>query len=794
MTNITKIFNEILRRNPTEFEYKKFERYSDYKLRKHLRGSVEFVSKHKNIRLSKSTSNDKLNTSVIEDIPIMINTDNKLVLTITYNSYPLGGGESFLYHCCKLFAQNGYKNVWISFSDGIISYEKDIITSDNICTFHKTKYSIGKVKYLINHYKPSIIHTQGRIVKNIKDVLINTNIQTIIGYHYWDGIVNLGETHNKDIIHNIRNHKLDESYIEFRKPHIKLYVCSEFLNDVINMLKGPVIKNILYPISDESEYRVYYNTNNEYISQINVHPLKGGKLFYEVAKALPHIKFLAICNEMCETNLYSDMKKLNNVEVVGYTDIREIYDKTRIILQPNKVDETFSRVAFESASNGIPIITTGKGYVKQMLGDDAIYLDYNVKDWVDKILELYNDKDKLLEISSRLKNRIEHYKKSKTIIDLIQQTKVEDIKTGINTLNVMILCPWSDIGLGIQSKFYSKILRSNNIKTKIFSFKPYMLTFKNTNRFQKDPNEWHEYDSIYYSDNLREEIRDGEILKFIKDEQIDICIIPEICYSRIFQIANLLKKNNVKVYAVPNVECVRRDELKKFNVFDKILSPSLVCIDHLKDYNNNIFYIGHGLSQNCNKMLQSGRINLLHIGGYNFHTRKNTVKIIEEFLKAVNYNKILYLTVTISVSDDIISSYKHDNLTIINKILSHEEIMDLYLKSHISIQCSSHEGLGLGFYESISHSTPVITFNYPPHNEVIKENKNGWYVDHENFILEDNNEALVLGCKIKNNSLSNLLINLKEKDVQEMIDSTIKTFKDYDLDTFIQRFIQHFKK
>ncbi|MBP7652742.1 glycosyltransferase, partial [Candidatus Dependentiae bacterium] len=39
------------------------------------------------------------------------------------------------------------------------------------------------------------------------------------------------------------------------------------------------------------------------------------------------------------------------------------------------------------------------------------------------------------------------------------------------------------------------------------------------------------------------------------------------------------------------------------------------------------------------------------------------------------------------------------------------DIINLYYDSHISIQVSKHEGLGLGFYEALATGTPVISLN-----------------------------------------------------------------------------------
>jgi len=54
------------------------------------------------------------------------------------------------------------------------------------------------------------------------------------------------------------------------------------------------------------------------------------------------------------------------------------------------VDETFSRVAVESLYYQIPVITTGYGNIRHVLGDSAIYVSYNTPHkWKEALEELY---------------------------------------------------------------------------------------------------------------------------------------------------------------------------------------------------------------------------------------------------------------------------------------------------------------------------------------------------------------------------------------------------------------------
>ena len=95
-----------------------------------------------------------------------------------------------------------------------------------------------------------------------------------------------------------------------------------------------------------------------------------------------------------------------------------------------------------------------------------------------------------------------------------------------------------------------------------------------------------------------------------------------------------------------------------------------------------------------------------------------------------------------------------------------------------------HEGLGLGFYESIACGTPVFTINTPPNNEIIIEGKNGWLVNCDYTPLTDNNEGIVQKAVINVQDLKNKMLDIiNTYDRKQMSDSTVKDY--YDRFSFI---------
>ena len=673
-------------------------------------------------------------------------------LILTLVPYPYGGGESFMFQTIDWMKSRDYECIWVAFNRKVSESTK--IQYKDGCIFHTfSGYPSNEhFEEIYNLYNPDIIHIQGPIVYLAYPFYKNRRIPLLMGFHFWSGIMNPddeGKWNNTDILSHVDKEILDP-ICQDDSENIKMYVASDFMNEVITGLGGREIKNVIYPVSSPKQYLVQEKQDCKYITLINTNKLKGGELFYEIIKEIKDLPFLAICNEPNTDGLDEKIAGEINGRFLYYTDIKEVYSKTKILLIPSQVDETFSRVAYEGAANGIPIITSGKGFIKTMLKDSVIIIDEaNPKLWIEAIRKLYKDEKELVRIGEACNQASQKFsiKKQESKFN----TLVDELHHRSLNKNIMILAPWCDQGLGIQSRLYSKLLRSKGYNVHIFSYLSYFC-IDQENKFQNNSKEWLDHDSIYYSYNTREEITKCEIRQFVNSRNIGICLIPEICYPQIFEKIGFLKEHNVRVYGIPNIETVRSSEIEKFSTMNGILCNTHQCYDVLKKVGvENLKYIGHCIPQHDIKIDKSSMdtgIKFLHIAGYNGVTRKQTLIVLKAFSKALKKRPQDNFSLTVTFSKNIPSEalrYKSSRIKIIAKPLSYGEIIGLYWNHHVSIQIASHEGLGLGFYESLSCQTPVITLDQAPHNEVIRENKSGWLIPSETFDLEDNDEALVQG-------------------------------------------------
>jgi glycosyltransferase involved in cell wall biosynthesis len=712
--------------------------------------------------------------------------NGKIYLNVSKWGYPFGGGEEFLLQTMMWARNLGMRCYWISFYDrNNKPYEDFAVESHEYGKIIKIPdgASSESIECWLRMIKPDIVHHQGHMRRDFYEVCDKLRIEFLTGFHFWMGCIKLSEkTMNRDILENSHLHRADEelAYL-WGKRYCNYYTVSEFVSECIKKITGYDIKGNIYASSSYKNYKIE-NLNpheNKYVTMVNIHKFKGGEILLHVMNKLGKIPFFAIKTEPGSEELDSLIEELikkrresgidciitNRVE-----DLKEVYKQTKILLIGSQVDETFCRVANEGMLNGIPIITTGKGNIKHLVKDKGIIIhESKLDDWVNTIDRLYHNDDLIKEYSKRSLDGYAEFSEEKAILQF--KSVIGKVITKSKSMNIMIMCPWCDQGLGIQSRNYGRILESE-YNVYIFALKPY-----NANtciELQKDPSEW-SWSNIYYSPNDRERVKDSEIISFVMKNNIGKCILPETCWFRVFEIARLLSRLNVKCYAVPNIEIVRKDEINKHRYFYKILCNNLLCKSAFKRYGiKKTEYIGYGFDDplikiNPTQIRPDGVVKFLFVGGMNAFSRKQVLGICQAFAMLDEKYRVS-LTCTIQKFNDLKENDKNDislymknpKITFIEDHLPYKKIIDLYYEHHISIQVSKHEGLGLGFYEALGTGTPVITLSVPPHNEIVRDGINGWIVDSYYKKMEDNNDSLIESAYFDPKKLSNKISLLLE--------------------------------
>jgi len=208
--------------------------------------------------------------------------------------------------------------------------------------------------------------------------------------------------------------------------------------------------------------------------------------------------------------------------------------------------------------------------------------------------------------------------------------------------------------------------------------------------------------------------------------------------------------------------------------FDTILCNNYICKTTFENHGfTNCSYIGYSLpeTENQKKKAESKyKYKFMFLGGMNAFTRKQVVEVCQSFDMATKLlpPDSIHLTACIQGKyDDRMDAFlDHPYITIKKTHLSYNDIQDLYFNSDINIQVSKHEGLGLGFYESISKGVPCLTVKAAPHNEIIVHGKNGWVIPCTFKPMLDNNCGFMESAYFENQDLANMIVSICQSETE----------------------------
>lgn len=104
------------------------------------------------------------------------------------------------------------------------------------------------------------------------------------------------------------------------------------------------------------------------ITLVNCTRDKGSDVFYALADANPDREFLAVLGGYGD----QDVRDLPNVTVHPHGDLDDVWAHTQVLLVPS-VRESYSMVAVEAATRGIPVLASDLPGIREAVGDGAVY-------------------------------------------------------------------------------------------------------------------------------------------------------------------------------------------------------------------------------------------------------------------------------------------------------------------------------------------------------------------------------------------------------------------------------------
>ena len=332
------------------------------------------------------------------DFEIHNKTKKRILSLVEWGYPPFGGGENWLLNLNNFFNKNNYDNYLICFSDPFKNeYFSKIQLIDlkyvKVIQMPKNLLSIIKLIKLIN---PDMINHQGIYREYFMKISNVLEIPFLTGFCFWNNIINCN-IHNLNIDMMNNNSLVPTEEFNNILQYSYTYASSNFVNDIIDKLYD-IKLDVIESISIKEEFYIDKElcvNNLNYVTLINCHYNKCGHIIQYLCENLDiNIPLQVIYTENDPDIPIDFVKKLienrnfkKNINILSLVkiDIKNIYNKTRILLIPYLCDETFCRVAYEGMINKLPIVSTKNGNLKYLLKDYAKFIDgYNHKKWKEK--------------------------------------------------------------------------------------------------------------------------------------------------------------------------------------------------------------------------------------------------------------------------------------------------------------------------------------------------------------------------------------------------------------------------
>jgi len=154
--------------------------------------------------------------------------------------------------------------------------------------------------------------------------------------------------------------------------------------------------HVIYPASDWCFGTV--GDPDGFVTMVNPHAVKGLDTFLEIARRLPHQRFLLQeswkLGDAALAALRERLAPLPNVTFQHRVpDMRPVYARTRLLLVPSVWEEGFGMVAVEAQSCGIPVVASARGGLPESVGNGGLLIDdyRNAEAWVAAIESLLAD-------------------------------------------------------------------------------------------------------------------------------------------------------------------------------------------------------------------------------------------------------------------------------------------------------------------------------------------------------------------------------------------------------------------
>lgn len=129
---------------------------------------------------------------------------------------------------------------------------------------------------------------------------------------------------------------------------------------------------------------------------------KGAVLALDLADALPDRRFLFLAGARPSRDLVAQAMRRPNVTCLGWTsDMRPVFERTRLLLMPSLWEEPFGRLPVEAGARGIPTVASARGGLPESVGAGGLLLppDAGLEAWA-RAIRAFDDEDRYATASA----------------------------------------------------------------------------------------------------------------------------------------------------------------------------------------------------------------------------------------------------------------------------------------------------------------------------------------------------------------------------------------------------------
>ena len=191
-------------------------------------------------------------------------------------------------------------------------------------------------------------------------------------------------------LHNVEVHQLGGNLIA--DPSLLYLANSAFTAARWQALYG-LQCHVIEPVVNASNYLIQAGGNK--ILFVNPAPIKGVELVFALAAHCPDLPFLVVESWHLAQHWLAycqhRARVLGNIEwLPPQDDMRQVYAQTRVLLMPSVWEETFGRTVIEAQLNGIPVLASDRGALRDTVGDGGLTFSPHapIADWADGLRDL----------------------------------------------------------------------------------------------------------------------------------------------------------------------------------------------------------------------------------------------------------------------------------------------------------------------------------------------------------------------------------------------------------------------